>query len=105
VTELLRLPIRMHGILLARPVDALIDARVDRVVGLEILCGDGARRFLPYAVADVRNDEIAVASALTLLDERDLDYYRPRTRRVAELAFADPWVDEHGVVHDVADAA
>ena len=105
VVELLQLPIRLHGILLGRPIDALIDSRVDRVVGLEVLCGDGARRFLPYAVAEVQRDQIAVSSALTLLDERDLAFYRPRTRRLAELAFSDPWVDEDGGVRQAANAA
>jgi hypothetical protein len=95
----------MHGIQLARPVDALVDAHADRVVGFEILCGDGAHRFLPYAVADVQHNEISVASALTLLDEGDLAYYRPRTRRVAELAFSDPWVDEDGSVYEAVTAA
>lgn len=88
----------MHGIQLARPVDALVDSQSDRIVGLEILCGDGAHRFLPYAVADVREEEIAVASALTLLEEGDLAFYRPRTRSLAELELADPWVDEAGIV-------
>ena len=49
--ELLSLPVRLHGIQLGRPVDALLDARVDRVLGFEVLCGDGAHRFLPFAVA------------------------------------------------------
>lgn len=102
VAELLQLPVRLHGIQLARPVAALVDAHSDRLVGLEILCGDGEHRFLPYAVADVRSDEIAIESALTLLDEGDLAYYRPRTRRVSELAFADPWVDSDGSLRDAA---
>jgi hypothetical protein len=95
----------MHGIQLARPVDALVDEQSDRLVGLELLCGDGARRFLPFAVADVRDDEIAVRSALTLLDEGDLAFYRKHTRSLAELALADPWVDEDGAVRDSATAA
>lgn len=95
----------MHGIQLARPVAALVDARADRLVGLEILCGDGAHRFLPYAVADVRPDEIAVRSALTLLEEGDLAFYRPRTRNLADLSFVDPWVDDDGAVREAANAA
>ena len=95
----------MHGIQLARPVDALVDRAADRVVGLEILCGDGAHRFLPYAVADIRADEIAGDSALTLLDERDLDFYRPRTRSLADVQLADPWVDDDGALHEAANAA
>ncbi|HVV57174.1 MAG TPA: hypothetical protein VHC45_02340 [Gaiellaceae bacterium] len=105
MTELLKLPVRVHGIHLARPIDALVDAQADRVVGLELHCGDGARRFVPFAVLEVRDDEIAIDSALTLLDERDLDYYRPRTRRLADLPLADPWVDADGSLRDAANAA
>lgn len=96
----MQLPVRMHGIQLARPVAALVDARADRIVGLEILCGDGAHRFLPFAVAEVREDEIAVESALTLLEEADLAFYRPRTRSLADLGIDDPWVGDDGAVHD-----
>lgn len=105
MAELLKLPVRVNGIHLARPIDALVDAQSDRVVGLEIHCGDGARRFLPFAVIDVRDDEIAIESALTLLDERDLDFYRPRTRRIADLPLADPWVEADGSLHEAATAA
>jgi len=41
-SELLSLPVRMHGIQLGTPVDALLDARADRLLGFEVLCGDGA---------------------------------------------------------------
>ena len=104
-SELLRLPVRMHGIQLGRPVDALLDSSVDRLLGFEILCGDDARRFLPFAVADVRADEIALESALTLIEERDIDYYRRHARRLADLGYADPWIDEDGYVHEVLSAA
>jgi hypothetical protein len=105
VGDLLALPVRMHGIYLGRPIDVLLDETGDRAVGFELLCGDGAHRFLPFAVADVRAAEIAVASALTLLDEPDLDYYRARTRRLADLGFAEPWIDEDGRVHEARSAA
>jgi hypothetical protein len=105
IAELLKLPVRLHGIHLARPIEALVDAQSDRVVGLEIHCGDGARRFLPFAVVDLREDEIAIDSALTLLEERDLDFYRPRTRRVAELPLDDPWVDADGSLREAASVA
>ena len=51
IADLLALPVRMHGIQLGRPVRALVDARDDRLLGLELVCGDGAHRFLPFAVA------------------------------------------------------
>lgn len=105
VSDLLALPVRTHGIHLGQPIDVLLDAAGERVVGLELKCGDGAHRFLPFAVADVRDAEIAVASALTLLDERDLDYYRERTRPLADLGLAEPWIDDDGRVSEALSAA
>jgi hypothetical protein len=99
-SELLSLPVRMHGIQLGTPVEALLDARADRLLGFEILCGDGARRFLPFAVARVQADEIALESALTLIDERDLDYYRRNSRPLAEAGYDDPWIDDEGGIHE-----
>jgi len=104
-SELLSLPVRMHGIQLGTPVAALIDAGADRLLGLEILCRDGMLRFLPFAVADVREDEIALPSALTLIDERDLEYYRRHARRLADLGYADAWIDHDGYVHEMLSAA
>ena len=105
VSSLLALPVRLHGIQLGRPVDVLVDARGERVVGLEVLCGDGARRFLPFTVARIRPDEIAVESALMLLDERDLEYYRARTRRLADAMLVDARIDERGVLAGARTAA
>jgi hypothetical protein len=105
LSSLLALPVRMHGIQLGRPVDVLVDQRGERVVGLELLCGDGARRFLPVAVAEIRADEIAVESALMLLDERDLDYYRARTRRLADSRLDGARIDERGIVRSTRTAA
>ena len=105
VASLLSLPVRVRGIQLGRPVDALLDERGERLVGFELLCGDGARRFLPFAVAELRADEIAVESALALLDERDLAYYRARTKRLADAHIRDAVVDERGVVHGTRTAA
>jgi len=59
-TELLRLPvITLHGIRLGRCVDVVLDA------------------------ADVRDDAIAVSSALVLLE--DVDFYRQRGRSLCDL--------------------
>jgi hypothetical protein len=74
--ELLRLPVRLHGIQLGRAVDLILDLPAARVLGLEVLCGDEAHRFLPLAAVHIHADEIAVASALTLLEESQLEYYR-----------------------------
>jgi hypothetical protein len=104
-SDLLALPVRMHGIQLGRAIDALVDPVVDRIVGFEVLCGDDNERFLPFAVAQLRPDEIALESALTLIDERDLEFYRRRSRRLADLGYADPWVDDDGVIHEALSAA
>ena len=104
-SELLALPVRVHGIHLGRVVDALLDPSLDRVLGFEVACGDGAHRFLPYAVCRIGGDEITAASALALVDERELAYYRENSRRLSELALAEPWVDDAGVVHEARSAA
>lgn len=95
----------MHGIQLGRPVDAWVDRVADRLLGFEIVCGDDARRFLPFAVATVRDGELAIESALTLIDERELDFYRRNSRRLADCGYADPWIDEDGGVHEALSAA
>jgi hypothetical protein len=82
ITSLLRLPVRMNGIELARPVDALVDGDGE-LVGLEILCGDGSRRFLALAAAEILADEIRVGSALVFLEARELAWYRARTTSAA----------------------
>jgi hypothetical protein len=95
----------MHGIQLGKPVDALLDAQVDRLLGFEVLCGDGERRFLPFSVARLQAHEIALESALTLIDERDIGYYRRHSRRLAEAGYDDPWIDEDGGIHEALSAA
>jgi hypothetical protein len=56
-------------------VDALLDALVRRLVGLDVLSGDGAHRFLSFPACDVLEKHVAVDSALVFL-ERDVDFYR-----------------------------
>lgn len=104
-SELLALPVRVNGIHLGRPVEALLDPTFDRVVGFEVACGDGAYRFLPFSVARIGDDEITAASALALVDERELAYYRSHSRRLAQLALAEPWIDADGAVHEALSAA
>jgi hypothetical protein len=103
--DVLSLPVRLHGIQLGRPVDALVDPNVDRLLGFEVLCGDDTERFLPFAVARLRPAEIAIDSALTLIDERNLDFYRRRSRRLSELGYAEPWLDDEGALHEALSAA
>jgi hypothetical protein len=104
-SDLLALPVRVHGVQLGRPVDALLDPQVDRVVGLELVCGDGARRFLPFSVARIRADEIDVSSSLALIDERESAYYRRNSRRLADLGLAEAWIDDDGAVREARSAA
>jgi hypothetical protein len=83
--ELLALPVRLHGIQLATPVDMLLDRDGLRTVGLDLLCGDEVHRFLPLATAAIDDDQIAVLSALVLLEEDGLDFYRKRTLALSVL--------------------
>ena len=84
-TKLLRLPVRVRGIAIGHAVDAIVDPAGSRVLGLDVLCRDEEHRFLPFTAATVAADEIAVDSALTLLAEEQLDFYRRRGIRLREL--------------------
>lgn len=84
VDRALRLPLCLHGIQLGQPVDVLLRAADWRALGFLVRCGDGSERFAPFAAAKVRDHEIAVDSALVLVDE--LDFYRARTASFRELA-------------------
>ena len=81
--ELLELPVRLDGIRLGRCVDVVLDGAGERVVGVVVLCGDGAERFLVLDAIDVQDGEIAVSSALLLLEE--VDFYRRRGRLLSSL--------------------
>ena len=82
-TELLQLPVRLDGIRLGRCVDVVLDDDGERVVGVVVLCGDDSERFLVLDTADVQDGEIAVSSALVLLE--DVDFYRQRGRSLRDL--------------------
>jgi sporulation protein YlmC with PRC-barrel domain len=83
--SLLGRPVCLRGIRLGRPTDVLLDPASMRVVGLEVACGDDVRRFLPLAAATVHDDEIAVRSALLLLEGDDLSFYRRRGRLLSAM--------------------
>jgi hypothetical protein len=83
--ELLALPVRLHGIQVGRPADLLLDREVPRVVGADVLCGDELHRFLPLATATAGDDEIEIRSALVLLEEDGLAFYRSRTYALTAL--------------------
>jgi len=82
-TELLQLPVQLHGIRLGRPVDLLLDHTEWRALGFVVLCGDGSSRFLAFAAADLRENAIEVQSALLLLE--DVEFYRSRSRSLRAL--------------------
>jgi hypothetical protein len=82
-TQLLQLPVQLHGIRLGRPVDLLLDPTAWRVLGYVVLCGDEIERFLVYPAADQQEDKLAVQSALLLLE--DVDFYRDRARSLRSL--------------------
>ena len=84
-SELLRLPVRLHGIEIGHAVDALVDPVQNRVLGFDVLCRDDSHRFLPLTAATVEPEQISVGSALTLLEEDQFDFYRKRGRRLREL--------------------
>jgi hypothetical protein len=73
----LRLPVRLHGIQLARPTDLLVDVESWIAVGFVVRCGDESVRFLPWAASQPSAEEIAVGSSLMLLE--DVGFYERRS--------------------------
>lgn len=61
--------------------DILLDARARRVLGFVVLCGDGARRMLPLAAAEIADRSVRVSSALVLMDD---GFYRGRCRALTD---------------------
>jgi hypothetical protein len=96
VRRALQLPLRLHGIELGRPVDALIEATAWRVLGFEVLSGDGSLRFVPFTTVRAHDDELAIGSALLLLEQ--LDFYRARARSFRALVGAE---EQGGKLQDV----
>jgi hypothetical protein len=78
--DLLNKPVAVRGIELGRVVDVILDESGKRPIGLDVLCGDGAQRFVPFATVRVDAEEIEVDSPLTILDGEHLDFYRSRGR-------------------------
>jgi hypothetical protein len=72
----LQQPVRLRGISLGKPTDLLLDLQRQHVVGFVVRCGDESVRFLPYGASQLGEEEIAVQSALMLLE--DVAFYRKR---------------------------
>jgi hypothetical protein len=99
VSRLLSRPVRVDGILLGHVVDAILDGRLARALGLEVRCGDGEHRFLPLAAAHVRAGEITVSSPLALLDPPQLAFYARHGASFRALRAA----PSHGLTAPLAD--
>jgi len=83
--DLLGLPVRVRGIDLGRSVELLVDLAQGRVLGFEVLCGDGRNRFLPLTVTRHTDRELSLFSSLVLVDDEDAAFYRRRAFRLGSL--------------------
>jgi hypothetical protein len=81
---LLQLPVRTGGLGLGRSVDLVVDLDGRRALGLDVLCGDEVMRFVPVAVATLRDEMIEVKSALVLLDEGQRRFYQERATTLSQ---------------------
>ena len=93
----LRLPVRLHGIQLGRPTDLLIDTESWQALGFVVHCGDDSVRFLPWAASQPSGAEVAVGSALMLLE--DVAFYAKRSTSLRSLIGGELPVG--GVLRDV----
>jgi hypothetical protein len=94
--KLRRLPVRLRGILLGRPADLILHPSAPRLLGLDVLCGDGTHRFLPSSASMVREEEIEVGSPFVLLDLPSDSLYRSHARLLSKLIGTT--VDDDGAV-------
>jgi hypothetical protein len=96
-SSFLRVPVLVRGIRLGEVESVLLDADEARVLGFDVLCGDGANRFLPFATARVSGGVLEIDSTLMLLDARELEFYRSRGRSLARAPeLSDAVVDGNG---------
>ena len=98
-STLLRAPVLIRGIRLGEVEGVLLDTEQPRIIGLDVLCGDGANRFLPFSTARRGPKGIEIESTLTLLDERELTFYRARARSLASVPeLADARIEPGGML-------
>ncbi len=81
----LGLPVHTSGVELGHATDLVVDLDAVRAIGVDVLCEDRRRRFLPLAAATIEHDRITVASPLVLLDELGASFYRERTDGLREI--------------------
>ena len=98
-SALLRVPVLTRGIRLGEVESVLLDAEEPRILGLEVHCGDGARRFLPFSTARRVEHGIEIDSTFTLLDSRELEFYRAHGRPLAGVPeLADARIEPDGAL-------
>jgi hypothetical protein len=78
--DLLRRPVRAHGIQVGQPVDLLLHPTEPQALGLDVLCGDDLHRFLPLSAAEVTERHVEAFSPLVMLDLREGSFYRREAR-------------------------
>jgi hypothetical protein len=83
--RLLELPVRLHGLQLGQPSDLLLDRDAMRALGIDVVCGDEAHRFLPLPTAVIGDDSITITSPLVLLEADELAFYRSRSFALSAL--------------------
>lgn len=89
----------MRGIRLGQVEQVLLDEHASRILGLDVLCGDGSNRFLPFATARRTEAGLELASSLTLLDPRELEFYRSRGRALTSVPeLADARIEADGAL-------
>ena len=93
-SSLLSRPVRVEGILLGHVVDVLLDGALLQALGLEVRCGDGEHRFLPFAAARLQAGEVVARTALALLDEPQLAFYARRGTTLRTLRREDGDVED-----------
>ena len=74
-----------RGIRLGEVETVLLDLDEPRILGLEVHCGDGERRFLPFSTASRGQHGLEIDSTFTLLDARELEFYRAHGRPLASV--------------------
>jgi hypothetical protein len=89
--------VRLHGIQLGRPTDLLLDVESWHVLGFVVHCGDESVRFLPWAASQPSTEEIAVGSALLLLE--DVAFYAKRSTSFRSLVGGE--IPLGGILRDV----
>src|SRR5439155_24120214 len=91
-----QLPVHLRGIQLAGPIDLLLEVDAWRAIGFAVRCGDESVRFPPCGAAQPFAEEIAVQSALMLLE--DVAFYEQRG--VSYRSLLDAEVEGQGVLRD-----